>query len=227
MSRAPPSPGTHQSQVDSRAADIPYERFPAPTPPAMIVPAISTTPTGIGRLTSPGQPAVDAVRAVRPLAPGAERRLYRMDRRDRARAGLRARIALGLDAVFGSAEPQAGIDAGGQDMRPAIDRFVDTLETALRILVDAEAHADTDPPTLLVRLTYGHANDGFARLLERLGSADIEREVPALAPVRRELAARFGELIAAAPVAGRTPPTLTQLLATVAEQRGDLVSAEA
>lgn len=199
----------------------------------MIVPTLNTVPTGIGRLMSPALPAVDAVRAVRPVAPGVERGLDKTGRRDRARTSLRARMASGLDALLGPAQPEDGIEdrAGspGDDTRPGLDGFVDTLETALLALADADATAGTeaDRLTLLVRLAYGSQDDGFARLLERLGSAGIEREIPALGPVLAELAARFGQLAAAAPGTGGTPPTLARLLATVAAQRGDLVSAEA
>lgn len=195
----------------------------------MIVPTLNTVPSGIGRLMSPALPAVDAVPAVRPVAPEVERALDKTGRRDRARAGLRARIALGLDAVLGLAEPEAGIEGRADATRQGLDGFVDTLEAALLAVADADVDAGTgaDRLTLLVRLAYGQHDDGLARLLERLGSAGIAHAIPALGPVLGELAARFEQLAAAAPAAGDTPPTLARLLATVAEQRGDLVSAEA
>jgi len=193
----------------------------------MIVPTLNTVPTGIGRLMSPALPAVDAVRAVRPVAPEVERGLDKTGRRDRARAGLRARIALGLDAVLGLAELEAGIDGPADATRQGLDGFVDTLEAALLTVADAEACTEADRLTLLVRLAYGQHDDGLARLLERLGSAGIERVIPALGPVLGELALRFEQLAAAVPAAGDTPPTLARLLTTVAKQRGELVSAEA
>lgn len=200
----------------------------------MIVPTLNTVPTGIGRLMSPALPAVDAVRAVRPVGPGVERGLDKTGRRDRARTSLRARMASGLDALLGPAQPEDGIEgrAGspGDDTRPGLGGFVDTLETALLALADADAEAagtEADRQKLLLRLAYAKHDDGFAHLLERLGLDGIAREIPALGPVLAELAARFGQLAAAAPGAGGTPPTLARLLSTVAEQRGDLVSAEA
>ncbi len=193
----------------------------------MIVPTLHTVPTGIGRLMSPALPAVDAVRAVRPVAPELERGLDKAGGRARARAGLRARVALGLDAVLGPAEPEADIEGRADATRRGLDGFVDTLETALLAVAEAEASTDADRLTLLVRVAYGHHDNGLARLLERLRSAGIERMIPTLGPVLGELEARFQQLAAAVPAADDKPPTLARLLTSMAEQRGDLVSADA
>jgi hypothetical protein len=195
----------------------------------MIVPTINTVPTGVGRLMSPALPAVDAVRAVRPVAPDAERGLDKTGRRDQLRAGLRARVALGLEAVLGLAGPGAERDGEAGDSRQPLEQFVDALEAALHAVADADTppEAGADRLTLLVRLAYGTDHRGLTHLIERLGSADIEHELPALRPVLSALADRFEQLATQRHRGADRQPTLAQLLTKVAEQRGDLISAEA
>jgi hypothetical protein len=195
----------------------------------MIVPTINTVPTGFGRLMSPALPAVDAVRAVRPVAPGVERGLDKTGRRDQLRAGLRAKIALGLEAVLGVADPEVDRDTEADDARQPLEQFVDSLEAALQAVAEADAQPDagTDRLTLLVRLAYGADHGGLAHLIGRLGSPDIAHEMPALRPVLGTLAERFEQLAARRRRDTGGQPTLARLLTTVAEQRGDLISAEA
>lgn len=195
----------------------------------MIVPTINTVPTGIGRLMSPALPAVDAVRAVRPVAPGVERGLDKTGRRDPLRASWRARVALGLDAVLGPADPEVDRDADTEDTRQPLEQFIDTLESALQVVADADAPPDVgaDRLTLLVRLAYGADHGGLASMIERLRSDDIAHEMPALRPLLDTLSERFEQLAARRRPGTGGEPTLDRLLATVAEQRGDLISAEA
>ena len=201
----------------------------------MIVPTINTVPTGVGRLMSPALPAVDAVRAVRPVAPEAERGLDKTGRRDQLRAGLRARVALGLDVVLGPVDPETERDADtddNDDTRQPLEQFVDALEAALQAVAEADHEAaphdaGTDRLTLLVRLAYGADHGGLAQLIKRLRSNDIVQEMPALRPLLGTLADRFETLAARRRMAAGDERTLTHLLETVAEQRGDLISAEA
>jgi hypothetical protein len=195
----------------------------------MIVPTINTVPTGVGRLMSPALPAVDAVRAVRPVAPGVDRGLDKTGRRDQLRASLRARVALGLDAVLGPADPETDRGAEAGDNRQPLDQFVDTLEAALQAIADTDAppEAGTDRLTLLVRLAYGADHGSLAQLIERLQSDDIAQAMPAVRPLLGALGEHFEQLAARRRQGAGIEPTLARLLKTVAEERGDLISAEA